>query len=80
MSYVMEERVFIAIVIKYSFISHQNIHTGEKPFKYYQDVKTISIKVSFVNNQIIDSGGYLINVISVMQGFNREEMYIFLGR
>ena len=41
MSYVMEERVFIAIVIKYSFISRQNIHTGhqrthneDKQFKY----------------------------------------------
>lgn len=56
MSYVMEERVFIAIVIKKSFISHQNIHAGEKPFKYYKGVKTIYLKVSFANTQIIHSG------------------------
>ena len=38
------------------FISHQNIHAGEKPFKYYKGVKTIYLKVSFANTQIIHSG------------------------
>ena len=43
-------------MIKSSFISHQNIYNGEKPFEWHQCDKTISLEVTFINHQRIRSG------------------------
>ena len=46
----------VGIVIKFSFIRHQSIHNGERPFECDQYDRMISLIVTFVNHQRIYSG------------------------